>query len=289
MVYEIKVLSDRKGSNPGGVCNLPTRGSPTRAYFKYCHTNRTRNSALSVENQPIYEAITLQLARQLGLQTVDFYALLNQGKDVHFTGWKDVGINSDPDGRKSYFISRYIPKSVIGSESPNTDERQRSSVILDSRDDMVRMAKILNKDKAYLESILVADVLNKRQNYVYYPSDLNEGQIVYLDLGCSFVRAVNGIIEVPKALEQLTAKESRRLRGRLDGISIISANDLDVVDLGAIADGLRSMKINTLNPVGKSSLDRLLPEKEIEEIYGYILQGLTSSVSEFRKRDLMLD
>lgn len=269
MAARIKVTSEPKGSNPGGECVVYENDiKPFSGYFKYCNSSRVpKGSMLAVRNQPIYEAMTLQLARKLGLKTVDSYVLLNQNRDVVFYDWKKSGMKKDPFGRDFYFVSKLVSR---GSQ--------------DTKEDSAEISKLLTLDEVYLESLLIDDIMNKRQNYLFDRKNVNK--IKYIDVGCSFVRAVNGVISLPRSLKRLSSKRAKRMAKGLREVNIISADNSNFLNLEDLAESVPKLKIPTLNPVGSVSIDNFLFPSEIEEIYGYILQGLTSAISKFDERKL---
>lgn len=284
LMLEINVLSPRKGSNPGGSCSFKSGNRLVSGYFKYCHTSRARKSSLKVEHQPIYEQVTLQLARSIGLKTIDSYVLSNLDRNVKFKGWK--GKDTDPNNRDFYFLSVYIPKSVVIAEKEYRKAGE-TTVILDSKDDITKIARVFGREKAYLETILVEDVINKRQNYVFHPHRGPDGEIIYLDLGCSFVRAIGGAISVPRGLKRVGSREIRRMKKKLRGTYLISARDDNFVDLGNLAEQIPNLKISMLNPRKNVPLKDLLTGSEMEEVEGYVLQGMVENLPELKKRDLI--
>lgn len=273
MSVKIKVIDGKKGSNPGGVGLLSCRGPsvPLKVYFKYCHSSRVGASNLSVKNQPIYEAITLNLARALGLKTPDFFVLMNPDGDVAFENWKAYGL-SNPSGRPSYFVSKLVERNTL-SQPKNVEELEK---------------EVLERDKVYLESLLIDDIFNKRQNYLYN-GVFGPDSIGYVDLGCSFVRAVDGAISIPSKLKLLEPKQRKRLEKRLKGVHVISADNASFVSLEELASSVFGMEIPTLNSNGGLNTHLCLSEEEKEEIHGYVLQGLCDSVGEYKKRGLLVN
>ncbi len=272
MTMKLSITSGKKGSNPGGECTLYERGRPLfKGYFKYCHSSRVSGaSSLTAKNQPIYEAITLHLARSLGLRTTNFYVVLNSDGKLEFEGWKENELN-DPSKRPFYFLSKLIPQ-----KGPCFEREKGTS-------------EALEKDRVYLESLLVEDVINKRQNYAYNAPPCGDGRIDYIDLGCSFVHAVHGTITVSKSLSMLKKRELKRLENSLKGKVVICAANKEMVDLEKLAQGLYSSSLPVLNPEGKFPLKDLLSEEELDEIYSYTVQGLHGSLKEFGKRGLFLN
>ncbi len=271
MTSKVIITSGPKGSNPGGECVISNTNS-LRGYFKYCHTSKVpKDSNLVVKNQPFYEAITVQLARQLGLKTTDAYVLLNPERNVDFEGWKENGLHCNPAGRDCYFVSRLVPRGP-----------------LDTPQDSEEISKVLEAERVHLESILVDDIINKRQNYLFYWKE-GKGHIKYVDLGCSFVRAVDGAISLPQSLEQMEPRAMRRAAKNLSNFEIISADNSQFVNLATIARGIFDMKIPTLNPVGYVNLKDKLSDRELDEIFGYVLGGLSDAVSKFKEKGLILN
>jgi len=286
-MLEINVLSPRKGSNPGGSCSFRAGNRLVSGYFKYCHTNKIRKSALRVEHQPIYEQVTLQLARDIGLKTIDSYVLSNLDRSVKFKGWKGrEKQDTDPNNRDFYFLSVYIPKSVVIAEKEYRKAGE-TTVILDSRDDMTKIARVFQREDVYLRTLLVSDVVGKRQNYVFNPHRGVDGEIVYLDLGCSFVKAVGGDMLLPRGLKKCGSREVRRMKKKLRGVQLISAKNDNFVDLESLSEQIPDLKIPMLNPRRNVPLQDLLTSSEMEEVEGYVLQGIVENLPRLKKRDLI--
>src|SRR3989344_97751 len=92
MSLKVILESGKKGSNPGGKCQIvPGNGRPSfEAYFKYCYGPPVvPESAFRGPHQPIYEATTFELARMFGLRTPETYLLRNSNKNVVFEKWKE--------------------------------------------------------------------------------------------------------------------------------------------------------------------------------------------------------
>ncbi|MAG26590.1 hypothetical protein CMI47_13685 [Candidatus Pacearchaeota archaeon] len=270
----VDILSERKGSNPGGVCQAHDNGFSIRGYFKYCHGSRIAGKSSFVpQHQPIYEAMTFEMARRLGLDTVDYFVLLNEGsrvsrrsRDIQFSGWKDYNFSHNPSGRLFYFMSKM--------ESAPEDEFGASA------------NSVLDCEKIFLDSILIADVVGKRQNYLVFGN--NSGQRVeYLDLGCSFVHATDGFLHQKNQRPKIVGKKRmRNARGKLNGKSIV-ANDGRTVKLADLADSPRNMSVQCLNPHRSFPVADLISPNEIDEIQEYLIQGLVSSLPIFKKEGIL--
>ena len=69
--------------------------------------------------------------------------------------------------------------------------------------------KLVGDEKVYLDSLGISDVIRKRQNYMVLPKN-GEFEVSYIDLGCSFVYATDGIIRLPHSLENYLRNGSQK-------------------------------------------------------------------------------
>lgn len=270
MVAVVKVTSERKGSNPGGECIVQTPKETWAGYFKYCHGSKIRGrSALRVSHQPIYEAITFQLVKNFGLNTTEFFVLDNEKRDIIFADWKPF-MDHDPNGREFYFLSKMVPPQKVYPQS--TVER------------------IIAEERPYLDSVLVADVVNKAQNYRYfaYPHSPEKGSITYLDLGCNFVHAAEGYISMSHRLERINAKHFKENIKRLEHTTVLTKKG-DELNLAKLVLGLPLLEIPSFNPRSTRKLTSLLSTDEIEEIQIYLAHELTDSIEIFREKCLIVE
>src|SRR3989344_693145 len=176
MTLRIDVTSKPRGSNPGGNCRILYNGW-FDGYFKYCFGSRIQGaSSFIARHQPIYEAITFQLVRALGLSTSEFFVALNPQRDIFFNGWRTY-LNHDPSGREYYFVSK-----IFKSFHHTLSESESRAIV--------------SFERAYLDAIMVGDIVGKPNNYVTFGTK-QEHDIVYLDLGCSFVHSVGGLLSLP--------------------------------------------------------------------------------------------
>ncbi len=270
MVSQVTFLSSRKGSNPGGNCFYSSDRLSFDAYIKYCFGSHIHGvTAFKAEHQPIYESITFELARKMGLKTVDSFLLLNKAQKVQFLGWKKHGEN-DPLGRDYYFINRLTQNLNIN----------RADISVSSK------CEIPEGEFVYLDSLLISDVVGKKQNYIIDQSV--SLQPIYIDLGCSFVHAHDGFIHHPHRLKLTNSRDFRRACKKLEGISVIGADNQIVVDLEEFINLPYSMEINCLNPWSFVKLSSLIGKDELDEIQRHLVDALYKNLPKFKKLDLVI-
>ena len=267
MALTVEVTSDKKGSNPGGECTVRNGVMPFEGYFKYCTGSKLpRYSPFNVGHQPVYEAFTFGLARRLGLKTTDHYLLLNKEGDVEF---EDLERHSrrDHSGKGFYFLSRLVPNPIHRTNHG---------------------AERLESQRPYLESILVSDIIGRKQNYTYGDEGLAEGDVMYIDLGCSFVHAHDGFLGSPHKLKYKKPKNVKLALKRLKGKFLISADEIDIIDLEEFVRLPYDMTIPTMNPPGKVNVGNIFSKLEADEIHAHLVSGVSKALSLFKERDLLL-
>jgi len=266
----VKVTSERKGSNPGGYCKFHSNDLDlSRGYFKYCFGSRTsQGMSFLSENQPVYEAITSVLANLFGLKTPPSYVLNNRDRNVSFDGGQEFS-KRNHSGRDFYLISKIMEESE-GVEESFVDLR-------------------VKEDSVYLEGLMISDVVNKRQNYLAR-MDLNNLEIFYLDVGCSFVRAVDGFLGVTKKTNNLICekKKSKKIK-KLKGKSLVPASGSGLINLERIAQGIGDLEIPVLNPHGTMRVDELIGAQEIEDIEKCMVDNFAKNISKFRGQGILVE
>jgi len=266
----ILVKSDRKGSNPGGFCSYKDGRNNFEGYFKYVVGSKIPrdHSYLRSDHQPIYEAITFELARKFGLKTPSFFVLMNEDNNVKFEDPEKF--SSHPhSGRHSYFVSKKI-------HEPNLPNLDRIG------------SEIINKERIYLESLRIEDILGKRQNYLILPKE-NNFEVSYLDLGCSFVHAVGGFIYLPNELKNHSRTcDTKREKCTLKKKDVISADNASLVDLEELVSSFETLSIPTLNHNSRLPISNLISSEEIKEISSYLVSGLCKSLHQFRDKGLLV-
>ena len=271
MDVSVIVTSEPKGLNPGGRCLVESGSARFPAYFKFCRERKiTGASSFRVSHQPIYEALTFKLVRNIGLTTTDFYVLLNRDRNVHFYEWKG-NLSHDPSGRDYYFVSKILPST---QECPEFVSNS-----------------ILQREAIYLNSLLVADVIGRKSNYhcrLKYNSATggNFSEVVYLDLGCSFVYASKGQLSLPGSARYCDDREFRIAMHRLERSAIVSRSGASI-NLAEMVAELPNMEIPTLNPHSTSTIDSFLDGDEIREIQGYLAKNLADYIGLFRSEGLL--
>jgi len=267
----INVQSGRKGSNPGGKCVISSQGRVFDAYLKYCLGSKIPRgrSSFVPEHQPIYEAITFKLVKTLGLHVPEFFVLRNAGQDVVFTG--DFATSpKDHKGREYYFVSRWEHESP----SPQREEVANS---------------LLSSELPYLDLLMVEDIIGKRQNYLFQRGE-SGSRVVYCDLGCSFVKAIRGALELPQRVlkcSRLAHNCKKQERKHLKGKQLILVDGSSEVDLHHLATGLEELTIPCLNPAENVPLGHLLPEETIEEIGTYLTHTFAEDLPSLKKAGLI--
>ena len=190
MTLEIYVTDGRKGSNPGGKIRLSkkdARGRGQNAYLKHAYGIRglPPSTPLDFKCQPIYEALSYEMARNIGVMVPE-YAILRKNLE----NCEEVLFNVEThelefsDTMHYYFISFISP-----SYSPNSLQKVPSSVV----------QKHMDKEKLDREVLFLADIEKKAQNYYWDPT---LERLVYNDLGCNFVHAVDGFLKKPTGISR---------------------------------------------------------------------------------------
>jgi len=266
----IEVKSRRKGSNPGGLCSYNHGRNRFEGYFKYCIGSKIPNkySSLKPDHQPFYEAITFELARRMGLHNPGFFVLLNSEGNVEFKDSKKFSQNGH-SGRHSYFVSKIIKEPKIS----NLDEIG---------------AKIVEKERIYLESLMISDILGRRQNYLVLPEGYGNFKVSYVDLGCSFIHAVRGFIYFPTNLRKLDKKCKRIEKCKLKRKTIIAADDDSLINLEEFVDNFENLTLPILNPYSRRKLEDLISGEEMDEIRSFLIHGLCNSLGGFKARGLLI-
>lgn len=265
----VKVLSGPKGGNPGGMCIISDSIHPSPAYFKYCYGSKIgRDSSFVAQHQPIYEAMTFELAQEIGLKTTSYYILMNsKERPVVFKGWKECGLSHDPSGRSYYFISQVLPDSYYLNKDETADE-------------------VIRREAPYLDIILVSDIVGKRQNYIVLEKE-REKFVRYLDLGCSFVNAIQGYLQPTNKIKmrRKSEKEFKRDYAKIKKWKIF-ANDCNEIKLEDVVALPEIMSVNTLNPKGSVKVSSLISKDEIDEIRRYLIESCVDRLPLFQRLNL---
>ncbi len=272
MALELNVLSDAKGSNPGGLARITNGRDNFDVYFKYVYGSKipVGFSNLKSDHQPVYEAITFELARRLGLSTPSFFVLLNDKNDVKFNYGKNVS-KKKHSGRLYYFISKIIKESSI-------DKKQLNEI----------GNTIVEEERPYLEMLQIDDILGVRQNYLV---DSANAKVFYIDLGCSFVHAKEGFIYFPSRSRKINHNEKRNKKGRcqLKRKNVIKLDNVgELINLEGIVSNFRNLMVPTLNPFGRKKISDLISIREIEEVEDYIRYGFCNNLKSLEERKILI-
>ncbi|MBS3116429.1 hypothetical protein J4421_02410 [Candidatus Woesearchaeota archaeon] len=253
---QVHFVTERKGSNPGGKCIIRfSHSEEFEGYFKYCPGSKLPRTMADEErgvyeqpfrssHQPLYEAVTFILAKQLGLRVPEFYVLCN-GNGITFT------YDSDLRSRINEHMPYYFVSRLMAVPPPlHMDDSQT--------------VKALAHDKIYRDLLMISDISHKAHNYRYDPES---DTMIYLDLGCSFVHAVGGFL-IPSHGKSVSRDKTNLRKSRNLSVSkaIERADAVDYVPLERIVDGFPDFGVPILNPSGTRSLYHFLSDEEKMEI-----------------------
>jgi len=168
----LRVVSNRKGSNPGGFAYL----EDIYVYVKYSQSGDLRGAPLKVEHQPFYEYITAEILQYYGLGIPKMYVL--RGEELTITNEVD-----NPDfycKRPYYFASVYVEHTPNGT--------------------------LTAKQQDVIEMFGVCDVIGRGDNY----GIKTDGTPIIIDCGCSFFESVGGIMRVRENFNRIYHKILKR-------------------------------------------------------------------------------
>ena len=138
-------------------------------------------------------------------------------------------------------------------------------VTLPSEEDQDALKEQMKKEKLFRDILLVSDVSGKKQNFAYFENPVPH--MFYIDLGCSFVDSVNGILiqRQSKRVDQSHAEEkaNRKIAGRYAVRMYDGKNVLPLDQLGSLVD---AVSIPLLNNSKKVPVTSILSAAEIAEI-----------------------
>mgnify|MGYP001592835860 CR=1 FL=1 len=265
MKIRVDVLSDKKGSNPGGLCTVyDSKGNRVLdGYFKYCHSSYLpKSSPFLAEHQPVLEVLASLQARKFGLITPDCYVLMNKDLVV----FNNLHNSKDHSGKKYYFVSKLEPNPT----SETIDKRLIESI---------------KHERAYLESLLLRD-FDSRANIIY-----KEGRVGYIDLGCfRFACANDGFLkEAPGNFSLIPDRQLRKILRKLENYNIRRA-DGAVINLLKIVEDVSDMFIPILNPPGGyAKVESLINKNEVHAIQNYFAQSFFNSRRKFKEEGLLIE
>ncbi|MBU0894145.1 MAG: hypothetical protein KKF48_01290 [Nanoarchaeota archaeon] len=262
MSLDIVVTSENIGSNPGGRCLVKThlKRVSEESYIKYCNRTQTPPSfSFSSQRQPIYEAMFLEMAKMLGLVVPEYAVILNpQGKHVNFIyePEKNQKVKKLNSNNHSYFLSRLIDH-IIDENHP-------------------KLRGVMADEKIYRDLLNIGNVSDRPDNYTLVDIKGKEPFVLYIDFGCGFVDAHEGILTIrPSLIRQMSKLENgkalKNLKKRLGKINlkIDRGTIINLFDFGERIPGC--CKINVLdasNPHFFKSMpvNSLLSKRELDDL-----------------------
>lgn len=196
------------------------------------------------------------------MNTPRTHVLVDINKDIRFEKF-DGSKEGFGEGRRYYFASELLP----AEQSQNTGLLRR----------------LIEQERPYLELLGICDVFDRRDNYFFYENGGN--RVVYVDLGCSFVRAKEGWIEIKNRdrKEIKNRSNTKRAKKELSGYAIVHAQDGRRIDFASLVDSVLGMELSTLNPDGGIAVARMLPQEEISEIQTLLTIEMHRGLCKYRK------
>ncbi|GEM_PF-6913973 len=177
MISSLRIVSNRKGSNPGGFAYL----NDLYVYVKYSFIGENlTGTPLKVEHQPIYEYITGEILKFYGFKVPKRYVI--EGERI-----KIINEINNPDFYKKrpyYLLSVYVKYEPNG--------------------------KFDISQKCMLDKLGMCDIIGKGDNY----GMIEEGSFIIIDCGCSFVESVNGRMRVKEEYKRAYNEQKIKIKSR---------------------------------------------------------------------------
>ena len=266
MSLEITITSERKGSNPGGKCSIPIYGLDTSSYIKYCNLSHLHDSHLTAQHQPFYEAITLALCQRLGLVVPSYYLIMNTTRSVKFNYTHNIPKLSED--KQCYFASELIA--------------------LPEQEDQEKLHEALTQEKIYRDLLLISDVSGKKQNFAYFENP--SPYVLYIDVGCSFVDSVNGILSQRNGKKiNLSKQELKNAHKLAERYTVYTNHKTDVLSIHHLIDLIPYLEIPTLNPAQTIFVENILSAQEIKEIQQILLSNIPSFIKKHKESSNIVD
>lgn len=282
-MVDIHILTERKGSNPGGKCTLSHLGRPFQGYIKYCSQSRLPpDHPFTPINQPIYEAITLKLAEEFGLYVPRHFIIDNTDSSVALI--HDLSIPKRrwlSNTSETYFLSKL-------TELPREEDQEL-------------LREILSKEKIYRDLLMIGDISGKKQNFILMMEP--QPHILYVDLGCSFADAVENHLQQRSEISNLTRdkrgnqkptlkKDIKRAEDLLIRIHLVTNHLLDyqqnLVCLLELIESVPSLSI-PIFPTSNIPVKDLLSKAEIEEIKVLLKLNMSTKIRDYTKAGKSLE
>jgi hypothetical protein len=266
-----KVISDRKGSNPGGWTRLSCNERTVDIYMKYSYGCRLgKKTGLKAENQPFYEAIQNQVARQLGLTVPNTFVI--SGSSMVFDDTSD-----DLSGDRSfYFCSVKYPECEDIFQAGEFPDIER---------------ELFGLERGLTDTLLISDVENKGQNYLVHASPEKMG-IVYLDIGCGIVCTIDGFIKPASGLSKnnyriMDRKSRKRKINELERYSItdLKGNQRSLYDIVQLhRDAQISLGVSgEIYSVDSLISQGILSDDEMIEFCDVLMIGIENNIKTLKR------
>jgi hypothetical protein len=229
--------------------------------FKYCNRASIHGSPLNAQNQPIYEAMFLELAKILGLEVPEYFVITNpNGGHVSFSYEPDQGENIRPlsNHNKSYFVSRLTPHPIIETGA--------------------LVKGLMSKDKIYRDLLNIGNVSDRPENYTLVdPKGGAKPFILYIDLGCGLVDAHSRNLTLRTGLERkrsslLQSNALKRIKRDLSRAWLTTRDGKSEVNLLQFGEKIPACcRINILDASSPSRIQqvpvtKLLTNGELSEL-----------------------
>jgi|GEM_PF-6735507 len=259
-MIDVYLRTEKKGSNPGAWVSVQSPAAqPVEYYLKYCPGSHLPSGHPFIPaHQPIYEALTYRLVQRLGLSTPEC-KLLNNNQDLHFItlpGYTGPALNHQMPW---YFLS----KKLQGHEHHDND----------------LACNILASQKLYRDLLQLHDLSGSRQN-VFFPEDTP--QVIYMDLGCSFVDASGGFLTQRNAVTTLPIdRKSNKFDRKYISSRKLHANDGKIIPILDIIDGIPQEEFDVCGKA-LATLESMLYAEEIDYIQHLLVASTAATFSLYK-------
>jgi hypothetical protein len=231
----------------------------------------------------LYEAVTLTLAKKMGLRVPRYFVLLNDG-NVNFSynyPKEEVSkVEKQERTKPFYYLSELIPSCNEEKESK-------------------RLAQLMSKEKIYRDLLMLADVSGRKNNFclIITPQD---AFVLYIDLGCSFVDAHDGVLTQRNYIQNLLGNNdhsmSSSVRKKIKNAERFLKNKYiisnpptqEIINLLDFSESVNSMQI-PLFPKGKVNISAVMDQREIEEITSLLKINFEETIRDHKRKGTSLD
>ncbi len=273
------MTSERKGSNPGGKCIAQSQGTSIESYIKYCDKSRLHpHNPFNPNHQPVYEALTLKLAQSLGLRIPNYHILTC---DESSFDQKNIGHHKVSETKPLYFLSQLTNVKYQKDLTP---------------EEKAILPKLMFQERMYRDLLMIGDVSHKPQNYGLIQG-ADGPQVMYIDVGCSFVDSVNGELSQRNAVSKLlgsrnykgtidngTKKKIRHAQKHLSRHMLVTSTQEDILSLDELVQGVGNLELPKF-PHGGLKISQLLSSEELEEIQSLLYLNMAKILRSYEKKE----